>query len=143
MRRVAMLGVSVFVTMSVLSVGAACSAPEESETVEEVPSPVIAVRDWNAYPMALISGRLELIEGCLLVGDSVAFWAEGTSWDPETRSVVFDSTDAVRVGEKFFGGGGQYEKDKLDALEGLDAEAVIECMNRTGSSDAVIAIPTG
>ncbi len=143
MRRVAMLGVSVVVTLSVLSAGSACRAPEESKTVQEAPSPVIAARDWNAYPMALISGRLKLIEGCLLVGDSVAFWADGTSWDPETRSVVFDSADPVRVGDQFFGGGGQYEKDDLGGLDGVDAEAVIECMNRTDSSDAVIAIPTG
>lgn len=101
------------------------------------------MRDWNAYPTAQISGRLELIEGCLLVGDSVAFCADGTSWDPEKRSVVFESADPVRVGEQFSGGGGHYAKDNLAGLDGVDADAVIECLNRTDASDAVIATPPG
>lgn len=141
MRRFAVIGVRVVAMLGVLSAGAPCSAPEEPEAGGSTPSPVIAVRDWNAYPTAEISGRLGLIEGCLLIGDSVAFWADGTSWDPEKRSVVFESADPARVGDHFSGGGGHYAKDNLGGLDGLNVDAVIECLNRTDSSDAVIATP--
>lgn len=141
MRRVAVNGVRAVVTLGVLSAGVACSSPEEPETGREAPSPVIAVRDWNAYPTAQISGRLELLEGCLMVGDSVAFWADGTSWDPETQSVTFESAEPVQVGDQFSGGGGHYGEDNLDGLDGVDADAVIKCLDRTDSSDAVIATP--
>lgn len=137
------MGIRAVVTLSVLSAGAACSAPQEPETGVTTSSPVIAVRDWNGYPTAQITGRLELIAGCLLVGDSVAFWADGTSWDPEERSVVFESADPVRVGDHFSGGGGHYAKGGLGGLEGVDVDAIIECLNRTDSNDAVIATPPG
>ena len=141
MRRLVVIGVRAVATLSVLSVGAACSVSEEPETDGTTRSPVIAVRDWSAYPTAQISGRLRLIEGCLLVGDSVAFWADGTSWDPAKRSVVFESADPVHVGDHFSGGGGHYAKNNLDGLDGLDVDSVIDCLNRTDSNDAVIATP--
>jgi hypothetical protein len=47
--------------------------------------PAIAVRGWNSYPTARITGQLRLVQGCLLVGESVVFWAEGTSGDAENQ----------------------------------------------------------
>nr|CAA9356915.1 MAG: hypothetical protein AVDCRST_MAG46-2991 [uncultured Nocardioidaceae bacterium] len=138
--RCAVMGVRAVAMLSALSAGAACSSPE-AETAGSAPNPVMAVRDWNAYPTAQISGRLRLLENCLLIDDSVVFWADGTSWDSETRSVVFESADPVRIGDHFTGGGGHYAKDSLDGLDGVDVDAVIECLNRTDSSDAVIATP--
>jgi hypothetical protein len=103
--------------------------------------PLIAVHGWNAYPAAGISGRLTLREGCLFIGDSVAFWGEGTSWNPTRRSVEFNSAESARVGARFSGGGGQYTRTDLAGLNGLDAGSIYECMDRTGAEKAVLATP--
>jgi hypothetical protein len=141
MRRITPIGMRVVAALSVLSVGAACGASERPDTDSEEQSPVIAVRDWNGYPAAEVVGRLSLSKGCLLVGDSVAFWADGTSWDPVKRSVVFESGDQVRVGDQFSGGGGHYSRGNLGGLNGVDVDAVIDCLDRTGLNDAVVAVP--
>lgn len=90
--------VGLVATLGVLSIGAACGVSGDPGTREAADTPVVTVRDWNGYPTSEISGRLRLVDGCLLVGDSVAFWADGTSWDATTQSVVFESADPVRVG---------------------------------------------
>lgn len=103
--------------------------------------PVI-VAGWNEYPTAQITGQLRLVKGCLLINESVVFWAAGTSWDAENKSVEFDDAEPVRVGDNFFGGGGHYSGRDIDGLDGVDAEAVTDCMRRTGSHDAVFATPS-
>ena len=140
-RRIAMIGVRMFAGLSVLGAGAACANSERPDTYSEEQSPVIAVREWNAYPTAEVVGRLSLNKGCLLVGDSVAFWADGTSWDPASRSVVFKSREHVAVGDQFSGGGGHYSQGNLGGLDGVDVDAVIDCLARTGLNDAVVAVP--
>ena len=107
-----------------------------------VDGPVIAVSGWDAYPTAEIGGELRLVEGCLLLGGSVVFWADGTSWDAASQAVVFESADPVAVGAGFSGGGGHYSRGDLEGLEGVDADAVEECLRRTGAGDAVIAVPS-
>lgn len=134
-------GIRLFATLGVVSVCAACGGSGESETKDAAQSPVIAVHDWNGYPTAEVSGLLRLIDGCLLVGDSVAFWAEGASWDATTQSVVFEAADPVHVGEEFSGGGGYFNRDNLEDLNGLDVDSVIECLDRTDSVESVIATP--
>lgn len=119
MRRITLTGTRVIAALSVLSTGAACSAAEKPDTDADEQSPVIAVRDWNSYPTAEIVGHLGQTKGCLLVGDSVAFWADGTSWDALDRSVVFGSGDKVKVGDQLSGGGGHYSEGNLDRLDGL------------------------
>jgi hypothetical protein len=106
-----------------------------------VDGPVIAA-DWDAYPTAEVTGRLRLVDGCLLIDRSVVFWAEGTSWDAANEAVVFEDADPVHVGAEFSGGGGYYSDIDVDGLDGVDVDAVHECARRTGSSDAVIATPS-
>jgi hypothetical protein len=103
-----------------------------------VSGPVIAV-DWDAYPAGEISGRLTLVDGCLYVGDAAVFWARGTSWDAARQAVVFERAGAVRVGKNFAGGGGYYSGDQLDGLDGLDVDAVTECLRLAGTDEAVVA----
>lgn len=103
--------------------------------------PVIAVVGWNSYPTAQITGQLRLVEGCLLIDESVVFWAAGTSWDAENKSVEFEDAEPVRVGDNFSGGGGHYSGGNIDGLEGVHADAVSDCLRRTGSDDAVVATP--
>ena len=104
--------------------------------------PVIAVVGWNSYPAGQISGQLRLVQGCLLIDESVVFWAAGTSWDAENKSVEFEDAEPVRVGDNFSGGGGHYSGGSIDGLDGVDVEAVSDCLRRTGSDDAVIATPS-
>lgn len=104
--------------------------------------PVIAVAGWNSYPTAEITGQLRLIEGCLLIGESVVFWSAGTSWDAENQAVEFEDAELVHVGDNFSGGGGHYSRGDLDGLDGVDAAAVSACLRRTGADDAVIATPS-
>ena len=132
-------------TLGVLSIGAACGVSGDPGAGEAADTPVIAVRDWNGYPTSEISGRLRLVHGCLLVGDSVVFWAAGTSWDATTQSVVFESGAPRRGG----GGVGRRgrptttgEPDGQGGPGGPGGDSVITCLNRTGSVDAVIATPT-
>ena len=99
----------------------------------------VIAADWNSYPTAEITGELRLVEDCLLIDKSVVFWAEGTSWDAANEAVVFEDADPVQVGAMFTGGGGHYSGDVVDGLDGVDLDAVNECLRRTGSSDAVIA----
>ena len=141
MHRIMLIGVRVVAALGVLSAGAACGSSEEADTARDERSPVIAVQDWNAYPTAEVAGQLSLTKGCLVVGDSVAFWADGTSWDPEERSVVFESGDQVKVGDQFSGGGGHYSEGNLGGLDGVDVDAVVDCLNLTGLNDAVVAVP--
>ena len=141
MRRTTLTGMRLLAGLIVVTAGAACGDSERRDTDSDEQNPVIAVRDWNAYPAAEIVGRVSLNKGCLLVGDSVAFWADGTSWDPAHRSVVFESGEQVAVGDQFSGGGGHYSQGDLGGLDGLDVDAVIGCLKRTGLNDAVVAVP--
>lgn len=101
--------------------------------------PVIAVAGWNSYPAAQITGQVRLVQGCLLIGNSVVFWAAGASWDVENRAVELQDAEPVHVGDNVSGGGGHYMPDDLDGLAGVDAAAVFDCLRRTGSDDAVLA----
>ena len=103
-----------------------------------VDGPVIAA-DWNSYPTAEIRGELRLVEDCLLIDRSVVFWEQGTSWNAADEAVVFEDADPVQVGAEFTGGGGHYSGGDVDGLDGVDLDAVNECLRRTGSSDVVIA----
>lgn len=138
--RLITFGTRVVAVLTVLAASAACGNAVGSDS-DGGQSPVIAVQDWNAYPTAEVVGRLSLEEGCLLVGDSVAFWADGTSWDPAHRSVTFDSGEPIKIGDQFSGGGGHYSRGDLGGLSGVDVDAVIDCLERTGTNDAVLVVP--
>lgn len=135
------IGMRLIASLSVLGAAAACSASEKADTAAAEKSPVIAVQEWNSYPLAEVVGQLSLDEGCLLIGQSVAFWADGTTWDPVEQAVVFESGDQVAVGDQFSGGGGSYSKGNLRGLGAVDVDAIIDCLNRTGLNNAVVATP--
>ena len=125
---------------------AGCSEHADPESTEGGPAqsgPVIAVEGWNSYPEAEVVDELRLVDGCLLIDDSVVFWADGTTWDAAKKAVVFETADPVRVGEVFSGGGGGYAKSNLDGLDGLEVQAVKKCLVRTRSKTAVVAAPPG
>jgi hypothetical protein len=118
-----------------LAIWAGTAALSDGATTD---GPVI-VAGWNMYPDAQITGQLRLVDGCLLIDQSVVFWAEGTSWDAENKSVEFENAEPVRVGDDFSGGGGHYSGGNIDGFDGVDAEAVADCLRRTGAHDVVVA----
>lgn len=109
--------------------------------------PVISLgEDWNAYPTALVTGQISLVDGCLLIGTSVVFWPHQTGWDDGRQAVEFggdfDSSSAVPVGEEFNGGGGFYSPDDIRDVESLDNQTVLRCIRDTGAGGAVFAYPS-
>jgi hypothetical protein len=82
-------------------------------------SPVLTPpTSWNAYPLAAVSGVLELNHGCPVLEGSIAVWPHGTSWDRDQRAVTFaapfETAPAVPDGRRFRGAGGFYEQKDLD-----------------------------
>ena len=109
-------------------------------------NPVISMsKPDNSYPAAEVSGLLIKRKGCLLIGNSVAFWPYGTTWDIEEQEVVFTDgldTTPVMVGSAFEGSGGFYTGDQAAAVIGEPyADAIRDCIARTGAEGAVFAVP--
>lgn len=116
------------------------------EVAGETDGPVISLgEDWNALPTALVTGRITLVDGCLLVGDSVVFWPAQTTWDEERQAVEFggdfEVSAAASLGEEFTGGGGFYSEDNVRRMGSLDVDAVFRCLRETGTDGAVFAYP--
>jgi hypothetical protein len=105
-------------------------------------SPVITLKEKvDAWPAALIEGRLDERGGCLLIGDEVAVFPTGTGW--EAPEVVFDDGTRVAVGSQVSMGGGVYEADAatLDGLSLVPGAKVEECASRNGVTGFVWARP--
>ena len=119
--------------------------PVPSEATGVVDGPVVAVsRPGAAYPMALVQGNLNLRGDCMMLGNAVVFWPAGTSWDDESRSVVFsgDFDGAAPVGSHFVGSGGVYTSDD-DFLRGLGSagDVLRDCVVATGARNLTLAYP--
>lgn len=133
-------------TLAMLLVGCGTQAANSSAGVA---SPVITrVADSNIpYPLAELSGRLSLRDGCLMIGDGVLFWPAETSWDGAKREVVFGGdfhgSPNARVDSTFTGGGGVFAlEDHLSGVLSTGAEAALrECINKTGATHALLAYP--
>jgi hypothetical protein len=87
-------------------------------------SPVIAVHDRNGYPAAGISGRLAMVDGCLLIGDSVALVAGRDHVEPEAAVSRLRILTPRAGRDEFSGGGGGYMREDLSGLDGLDVDSV-------------------
>lgn len=112
----------------------------------QVDGPVVALGEgWSSYPTAQVSGTLTLVDGCLLLGDSVVFWPHGTTWDEDRQEVGFggdfEDADPAPVGAEFTGGGGFYSAANVRGLESLDADALTGCQPETDADGFVFAYP--
>ncbi|MGI8522391.1 MAG: hypothetical protein ACR2K3_03640 [Nocardioides sp.] len=133
-------------TLTMLLLG--CSSGT-SVSSAKIPSPVITrVADSRIpYPAALVTGRLALHDGCLMIGTGVVFWPAGTSWDDGRREVVFRAdfrgSPNASVDSSFTGGGGLFDgNDDLSGVLSADAEAVLrECLSKTGATHALLIYP--
>ena len=118
---------------------AACAADSDGPETGDS-SPVITLNDEaNAWPDAEVTGTLELREGCLLIGDSVAVFAFGTTW--RDSEVVFEDGTVAEVGSQVHMGGGWIGVDDVDQadLPIVPMDKVKACAKRTGVADFVWA----
>lgn len=119
---------------------------DDTDAEGQTDGPVISLgKDWDLYPTALVFGRIDRVNDCLLLGTSVVFWPHQTTWDGDRQAVEFggdfDGSAPAVLGERFTGGGGVYSADNVRDMEGLDAEAVLRCIRETGADGAVLAYP--
>lgn len=111
---------------------------EESETgTSELPV-ITFPRVMEAWPDALVSGRLTLKADCLLLHDNVVIWPLETKWDETSRAVISATGQVAAVGEQFTGGGGLAGAD-LETLSEEGRAAVNDCLDRTGAGGVTVA----
>ena len=91
---------------------------------------------------ALIEGAITYDSGCLRVGDHVAVWPHGTSWDAEDVVVVLRSGDRVGEGDVVSGSGGFAARDAFDA-EAYDDEGERLVADCVGDGDGVAVYNLG
>ena len=129
----------------------AAGRAEDTAQPASTQSPVLVQEMASRYlPEASVEGRLSLQHGCLVIrdavaGDSVAYFPEGTTWEPDTRTVHLFDGKTISVGERFYGGGGFISLDEpaegqqaaVEAVPGLRA-----CLDATGARNAVLAYLT-
>lgn len=140
------LMVGVVALLALVGLVAVNASLGDADADGQAEGPVISIgEDWDAYPAGGVTGPIALVDGCLLVGPSVVFWPYETTWDQDRQAVEFggdfEGSASASVGEDFRGGGGYYSADNVTGLQSLDAEAVVECMRKTGANDAVFAYP--
>ncbi|HWM04295.1 MAG TPA: hypothetical protein VNP92_18315 [Actinophytocola sp.] len=136
-----------FALLAALASIAACSAsegPQPQARNDGVDGPVIAaVKDQDAFMEAVVGGQLRLVDGCLLLGDTVVTWPHKTTWDQERNAVVFagdfEGYAEVDVGEVFRGAGGYVDEPAELSPEG--EEAIRRCWTATRTSGLVVAHP--
>jgi len=137
------VGVVVLLALLALVVNASLG---DADVEGQTDGPVISIgEDWDGYPTAQVTGRLALVDDCLLVGSTVVFWPHETTWDQDRQAVEFggdfEGSASASVGEQFVGGGGFYSADDVRGLESLNAEAVVRCIRETGAHNAAFAYP--
>lgn len=104
--------------------------------------PVIALtEDANAWPTAIVKGRLTEQDGCLLIGDSVAIFPSGTSWDAPV--VTFTDGQTAEVNSHVRMGGGSFDIAALtqNGNPVVPVSEVRKCAELTGSQEYVLAAP--
>ena len=141
------IGAGVLGALALVGVASAVG-PLGGPSEGEPDGPVIPIgEDWDDYPTAEVTGKLTLDDDCLLIAGTVVFWPEGTTWDEDAQAVEFggdfDGAPDAPVGEEFTGGGGSYSLANVEGLEAVDAVAVGQCIESTGSNGAVMAYPGG
>jgi len=118
------------------------SAPKDDSYVD---GPVIATGGGRqTWPLAGVTGRLTMEQGCLLIAGFPVYWPNGTSWDATTREVVFSDGTRLGLGSSLSGGGGTYSGTDLAAAQPKTTAvaATLACVRRTGSDRAQFAYPS-
>jgi hypothetical protein len=115
-------------------------------TVGHSDGPVITpARHWEDAPTAGLDGKLTERHGCLVFNDDVAFWPHGSSWDASAHAVDMPGGARAAVGQRFVGGGGEYDTDTdFGALLGSEdaARRLGDCLDRTDATGVVYVATT-
>lgn len=135
---------SVFAAVVALALTAIGCAEGETESSEPQPDdgPVIALNEISeAWPSAIVSGRLTERSGCLLIGEWIAVFPLGTGWEPPL--ITFRDGESVRVDNRVEMGGGVMDVDGLTQAGSpiVPVAEVRDCANRTGATQYAWAAP--
>jgi hypothetical protein len=123
-------------------------ASGSTDTEASIDGPVLAMEEPPVRPLALIRGTLVLRDGCLVIGDSVAVWPAGTTWDESTESVTFsdefDAYPVASVGSVWGGGGGAFPVtyEFVDFVGEDGANWINDCVDQTGATAVVFTYPS-
>lgn len=117
------------------------STPHDDSYVD---GPVIATGGGRPWPLAGVTGRLTLEQGCLLLAGDPVYWPNGTSWDATTQEVVFSDGSRLGLGSRLSGGGGGFSGADLAAVRPNTraVSATLACIRRTDSEGATFAYPS-
>ena len=107
----------------------------------EPTTPVIAMGDEvDSFPAAIVTGQLELRDGCLTIDDAVALFSAGTEWDDGAQAVVMPDGTTWAVGDSVEGGGGFVSAHGIRDTRLGDAgtEAAFACAQRLDVADVAV-----
>ncbi|WP_369069428.1 hypothetical protein [Kineococcus terrestris] len=119
--------------------------------VSVVDGPVIVkTGSQGAYEDSATFGRVELVEGCLLLvddatgpfGASVLVWDEGTTWDGERQEVVLADGVRVPLGTRVLAAGAT-ESDLRNVLGPEGERAAVACGGSGTPADGGLAVRAG
>ncbi|MET0882741.1 MAG: hypothetical protein ABWZ13_01205 [Acidimicrobiales bacterium] len=112
--------------VAALLVGLVAWAPWRAEYA--VDGPVVAANEDDGIAlMALLGGELELVDGCLRLGDESVVWPRGTRWNEGQRAVELRDGTLLHDGDTISGGGGSLGADDPAFEDGGAARALGRC----------------
>ena len=95
-------------------------------------------------PQARVEGQLSQVGKCLVVGDSVAYWPFGSTYDTSMRAVTLPDGQTVRIGQAIDGSaaymtlGEGVPPSRIRRIEGLR-----DCLASTSLRQAVYIAAVG
>ena len=134
-----------------LGEGDGCSADAAARTAAGgVDGPVVyaAPSASGIGEEALAIGIVQLVDGCLLLGDSIdaslrstVVWAAGTRWDPVAGEVILPEGTRVPIGAEIAAGGGYHPAGGIFRfLTDPDALSTVARCAAEGDSDGVFVV---
>jgi hypothetical protein len=124
------VGVAALVLAGAVGAGVWLDRPQTGST----DGPLVIAPPTGDSMDALSTGPVELDRGCLRLGDAVAVWPAGSSWDAEAQTVTAAGT-AYPLGQPVELGGGQVPVASTD-LGGAAQQRLEECAEALGVTEA-------
>lgn len=118
------------------------SAPAVSAAAENAADPWVAIvgpllvgvssGDPDAGALqAGVGGTVDLRGDCVIMvaagTETIPTWPAGTTWDAETREIVFRDGQRLAMGGRVDGGGGEARLDRVDFRDQAVADFVNDC----------------
>ena len=144
MARTAGAVVTVVTVVTLASVVAGCAGStgaarpvEQGQSAGEIAptiTPVIAAAPSEFGMAALLTGRLRLRSGCLVIRGHLPVWPHGAAWDASHRAVRVPSGGKFVVGDRIEVGGGSVplSTDFPQPVAATARARLRDCSERTG-----------